>query len=92
MQKQDNYTVDELRNNETVKQLDDISRQCTERLGGETYKDNSPESQALRDEIKDRFKSLGSARLNDKGKTVAFDGPVKKEFKAVIYTGLPAVG
>ena len=92
VQKQQNYTVDELKNSETVKQLDNISRKCTELLGGETILDKSPERQALRNEIKDRFMALGSARLNEKGKTEAFDGPVKREFKAVIYTGLPAVG
>lgn len=92
VQKQQNYTVDELKNSETVKQLDELSDKCTEALGGYTYEINTPERQALRQEIKDRFMSLGSARLNEKGKTVAFDGPIKKEFKAVIYTGLPAVG
>lgn len=88
-----NPTLSELKANPVVKQLDDISRKCTEALGGFTSDIHTPEREELRKEIGDRFLSLGSARIDPvTKKTVAFDGEVKREFQAVIYTGLPAVG
>lgn len=88
-----NPSLEELRNHPVVKELDDISRQCTQALGGFTSDIHTPEREELRKEIGERFLSLGSARVDPKtGKTIDFDGEIKKEFQAVIYTGLPAVG
>jgi hypothetical protein len=56
---------------------------------------DTPERQELRDSIKNDFLSTGAAReyTDEKGrKKYAFDGEIKKEFKCVIYTGLPAAG
>lgn len=85
------YTIDELRDNETVKYMDELSDKITKAIGGFTYKDNSPERIALRENVKKDFMNLGAARKTEDGEYV-FDAPVKKEFKAIIYTGLPAAG
>lgn len=86
-------SLEELKEHPVVKELDEISRQCTKALGGFTSDIHTPEREELRKEIGERFLSLGSARVDPKtGKTIDFDGEIKKEFQAVIYTGLPAVG
>lgn len=96
MQSGQEYTLEELANNETVKYMDDLSEKCTEALGGETQLIDTPERQQLRKEITDQFMAMGAARKipgeNGKKDTYVYDNPVKHEHKAVIYTGLPAAG
>lgn len=84
-------SIEELKNDPVVQQLDSVSQECTEALGGETILDESPERQQLREEIKTEFLNNGSARLDDDGNYV-YDGEIKKEHKACVVIGLPAVG
>lgn len=84
-------SIEELKNDPVVQQLDSISQECTKALGGETILDDSPERQQLREEIKTEFLNNGSARLDDDGNYV-YDGEIKKEHKACVVIGLPAVG
>lgn len=91
--KNDRVSMDELRNSPVVRELDEISDRVTEAIGGFTVNINTPEREELRQEIRERFLSLGSARIDpETGKTVAFDGEVRREHKCVVYTGLPAAG
>lgn len=71
-------SIEELKNDPVVQQLDSISQECTKALGGETILDESPERQQLREEIKTEFLNNGSARLDDDGNYV-YDGEIKKE-------------
>lgn len=87
-------TVEELSKNPAVQKLDEVSKKVTKAVGYTNLID-TPERQELRDSIKNDFLSTGAAReyTDEKGrKKYAFDGEVKKEFKCVIYTGLPAAG
>ena len=87
-------TVEELSKNPAVQKLDEVSEKVTKAVG-ETVFINTPERQELREAIKNDFLSTGAAReyTDEKGrKKYAFDGEIKKEFKCVIYTGLPAAG
>lgn len=84
-------SIEELKNDPVVQQLDSISQECTKALGGETILDESPERQQLREEIKTEFLNNGSARLDEDGNYV-YDGEIKKEHKACVVIGLPAVG
>lgn len=91
--KKEHVSLDELREHPVVKEMDEISDKVTEAIGGSTHLINTPEREELRQEIRERFLSLGSARIDPAtGKTVAFDGEVRREHKCVIYTGLPAAG
>ena len=88
-------TLQELENNEIVKQLDALSDYYSS-LYGDTSKINTPEREKLRTEILEKFLSNGSARLANKTADgyleYKYDGPLKYEYKAEIVMGLPASG
>lgn len=88
-------TMEELKANHVVKQLDALSAYYKE-LYGNTAEIDTPERQALRQKLKDEFLAQGSARpesTSESGKVhYAFDGPLKKEYRLELVLGLPASG
>lgn len=87
-------TVEELKNSEVVKQIDELSAYYTAKYG-KTGDIDTAERDELRNKIKDEFLSTGSARLtqDSEGKdTYVYDGELKSEYKAEVVLGLPASG
>lgn len=88
-------TMEELRANPVVAQLDALSAYY-KALYGNTADIDTPERKALREEILARFLSLGSARtdhLDENGFPVyVYDGPMKQEYWMELVLGLPASG
>ena len=90
-------TMEELKENPVVKQLDALSAYY-KALYGNTAEINTPGRTALRNELKAWFLTLGSARAEqiDADGNAHYaavpDGELKKEFKMEIVLGLPASG
>ena len=88
-------TMEELRANPVVEQLDALS-EYYQRLYGVTDQIDTPERNQLREDIKTRFLSLGSARtesIDESGKHhYVYDGPLNRDFKMELVLGLPASG
>ena len=79
----------ELIDNPVISQIDSLSDYYKE-LYGNTADIETPERKKLRDEILNKFLSIGSARKTDKG--YVYDGPLEKGFKMELVLGLPAAG
>ena len=91
-----NYpTLEELKANPVVAQIDALSAYYKE-LYGNTAEIDTPEREQLRKEILDQFLALGSARQvgSDEKHRVqyAYDGDLKKEYQMELVLGLPASG
>ena len=87
-------TMDELKADPVVAQLDALSAYY-KALYGNTKDIDTPERQALREELKDWFLARGSAvgTTDENGKThYDYNGPLKKEYKMELVLGLPASG
>ena len=96
IESEDYLSMEELRSNHVVAQIDSLSAYYIA-LYGNTNEINTPEREALRKEIKEKFLTYGSARTKkinpETGKhKIAFDGPLKKEYKMILALGLPASG
>ena len=72
-----------------ISQIDSLSDYYKE-LYGNTADIETPERKKLRDEILNKFLSIGSARKTDKG--YVYDGPLEKGFQMELVLGLPAAG
>ena len=87
--------LEELKNHPVVAQLDALA-EYYKSVYGNTADIDTPEREALREEILNWFLSRGSARVDgtdESGYPVyAFDGPLKSEFKMELVLGLPASG
>ena len=88
-------TLEELKGNTVVKQLDALAAYYKE-LYGNTADIDTPERQQIREEILNDFLSHGAARTesvdeNDKHHYV-YDGELKEEYKMELVLGLPASG
>ena len=88
-------TMEELRANPVVAQLDALSAYY-KALYGNTAEIDTPERKALREEILAWFLSLGSARtdhLDEREYPVyAYDGPLTSDYWMLLVLGLPASG
>ena len=95
--KADDYpTVDELKNSEVVAQIDALSAYY-KALYGNTAEIDTPERKQLREDIKQQFLAIGSARTEsvdeETGKhKYVYDGELSKDFKMELVLGLPASG
>ena len=78
--------IEELKNHPVVKMLEEKSKQTYEKYGDTS---ELPGREKKREQWKQEFLSHGSVVDKD-GKDLS--GPIKKEFRAVIVTGLPAAG
>lgn len=88
-------TMEELKAHPVVAQLDALS-DYYKAMYGNTAEIDTPERDAIREEIKVWFLSLGSARtdyIDKSGKHhYVYDGPLKKEYEMELVLGLPASG
>ena len=94
--KAENYpSIEELKASPVVAALDALSAYYKD-LYGNTAEIDTPERNALRQEIIEKFLSQGSARtesINEKGKHhYVYDGPLNKDFEMELVLGLPASG
>ena len=92
---EDYPSLEELRADPVVARLDALSAYY-KALYGNTADIDTPERQAMRQEIIEWFLTLGSARtdhLGDNGYPVyVYDGPLKSEYQMELVLGLPASG
>ena len=90
-------TMEELKANHVVAQLDELSAYY-KALYGNTAEIDTPERKALREELKSWFLGLGSAtveRIRDDGSAVYSQlptGELSREYKMELVLGLPASG
>jgi len=88
-------TMEELKANPVVAQLDALSAYY-KAMYGNTVEINTPERDALRQEKKEWFLTLGSARtdsIDENGRHhYVYDGPMQKKYRMEIVLGLPASG
>lgn len=88
-------TLEELKSNPVVAQLDALSAYYKS-LYGNTADIDTQERKDLRENLKAWFLSLGSARtesIDENGKHhYVYDGPLKKEYQMELVLGLPASG
>lgn len=88
--------VDTIRNSKVTSQLDELSTYY-KGVYGNTANIDTPERTELRDHIKAKFLSAGSARTRSYDfstgrRTYAYDGPLDKGYEMEIVLGLPASG
>ena len=92
---EDYPTLEELRANLVVQQLDALSAYYKS-IYGNTADIDTPERRQLREEIKDWFLTLGSARtesVDENGRHhYVYDGPLNRDFQMELVLGLPASG
>lgn len=96
IESEDFPSMEELKENHVVAQIDSLSAYYIA-LYGNTLEIDTPEREALRKEIKEKFLAYGSARTKkinpETGKhKIAFDGPLNRDYKMVLVLGLPASG
>ena len=88
-------SMEELRTNPVVAQLDALSAYY-KALYGNTAEIDTPERNALREEILSWFLTLGSARTDHMDEEAypvyVYDGPLKSEYWMELVLGLPASG
>ena len=88
-------TMEELKADPVVAQLDALSAYYRS-IYGNTADIDTPEREQLREEIKDWFLTLGSARtesVDENGKHhYVYDGPLNRDFQMELALGLPASG
>ena len=88
--------VETLRNSPITAQLDELSRYYIG-VYGNTSKIDTPEREELRDRIRTKFLSAGSARTQSYDfatgrRRYAYDGPLDKGYEMELVLGLPASG
>ena len=95
IKKSDYPSMEELKKNPVVAQLDALSAYYF-KMYGNTADIDTPERQQLREKVLQEFLSVGSARkisnATDKKIKYAFDGELKKNYQMTLVLGLPAVG
>ena len=88
-------SMEELKAHPVVQQLDALSDYYYS-LYGNTAEIDTPERDELREQLKDWFLTLGSARtdrIDENGRHhYVYDGPLKKEYRMLLVLGLPASG
>lgn len=88
-------TMEELLANPVVQQLDALSGYYKS-IYGNTADIDTPEREALREELKDWFLTLGSARtesVDENGRHhYVYDGPLSRDYQMILALGLPASG
>jgi len=89
-------TMEELKASPVVAQLDALS-DYYKAVYGNTMEISTPEREALREEIKEQFLSIGSARIagvNPRTNKVrySYDGPLSYDYQMILVLGLPASG
>ena len=88
-------SMEELKASPVVAQLDALS-DYYKALYGNTADIDTPERQALREELREQFLSQGSARTesqDENGKShYVYDGPLEKGYEMELVLGLPASG
>ena len=88
-------TMEELKANPIVKQLDDLAGYYKS-IYGNTADIDTPEREQLRQETLEWFLTLGSARtesVDENGKHhYVYDGPLSRDFQMELVLGLPASG
>lgn len=95
--KSGNYpTLEELKNSKVVAQIDALSNYY-QAIYGITAEINTPERKKLREEIKQQFLKIGSARTESIDETTGkrkyvYDGKLSKDFKMQLVLGLPSSG
>lgn len=91
----DYLSMEELVANPVVQQLDALSAYYKS-IYGNTADIDTPEREALREELKDWFLTLGSARtesVDENGKHhYVYDGPLNRDYQMILALGLPASG
>lgn len=93
---EDYPTLDELKNSEVIGQIDALSAYYTV-LYGNTAAIDTPERQQLREDIKQEFLAIGSARTESVDEETGrhkyvYDGEFSKDYKMELVLGLPASG
>lgn len=88
-------TLEELQNHPVVQQMDALSAYYAD-LYGDTSEIDTPEREALRQEVLDSFLAIGSARkdhVTESGYVVwKYDGALTRGYQAEVVLGLPASG
>lgn len=84
------FSKEELENLPYVKQIDKLIDKYDE-INGYTVNDNSPQRKKLRQKVAKILSNRGSYSGEVNGKDT-YNGPIKKERKAVVVIGLPASG
>ncbi len=87
-------SVEELQESEVVQQIDALSAYYIAKYG-KTGDIDTEERKSLREDIKNEFLAIGSARLTedaDGKETYVYDGPLKSDYWAELVLGLPASG
>jgi len=84
------FSKEELENLPYVKQMDKLIKEY-DRINDNTIIDNSPQRKKLRQKVGKILSARGSYSGEVNGKDT-YNGPVKKERKAVVVIGLPASG
>lgn len=84
-------TIEEIKNSSVTAQLDALALYY-KKLYGDTSKINTPERKNMREEIKKKILSLGSAKadVESDSQEYTLDGKLAKEYKAEIILGMPA--
>lgn len=90
---EDYPSIEELQASEVVAQLDALSAYYVAKYG-KTGDIDTPERDALREELKEEFLQIGSAQLqeDENGSYYTYDGEIAKDYWAEIVLGLPASG
>lgn len=84
------FSKEELENLPYQKQIDKLIKEY-DRVNGKTVDDNSPQRKKLRQKVIKILSNRGSYSGEVNGKDT-YNGPIKKERKAVVVIGLPASG
>lgn len=84
------FSKEELENLPYVKQIDKLIDKYDE-INGYTVNDNSPQRKKLRQKVAKILSNRGSYSGEVNGKDT-YNGPIRKERKAVVVIGLPASG
>ena len=91
----DYLTMEELKANPVVQQLDALSAYY-KAIYGNTAEIDTPEREQLRQELQDWFLSRGSARtetVDEDGRhRYVYDGPLSRDYQLELVLGLPASG
>lgn len=84
-------SFEELANHPAVTAMDALAEAYREKYDY-TFQINTPERETLRKNIEKQFLAAGSYTGRDANGEPVFNGPIRREFKAVIAIGLPAAG
>ncbi|MBR1593041.1 MAG: hypothetical protein IJ666_08565 [Ruminococcus sp.] len=80
-------TIEELTENNTILQIDELSMYYLS-LYGNTFYTDTPERTKLREDIKNQFLSSGSARTD--GGNITYDGELERNYQIELIVALPS--